>query len=440
MKATVANWGNYPRVEAELKTFSNEKRLHEIFNETDELIARGLGRCYGDSSLGRNIATPVGFDRIIAFDEKSGSVTCEAGISLGDLLEIFVPRGWFLPVTPGTKFVTLGGAIAADVHGKNHHKAGNISRHVASMELMLADGSVAACSPDENEELFHATSGGMGLTGVILRATLTLKKIESAYIRQETVKAKNLEELMELFEASSDFTYSVAWVDCLAKGRDEIGRSVLIRGEHAAAGEHRKKGNPLSPPKKLTLDVPFNMPGFLLNRYTVGGFNSVYYGMAGDRKTTIVDYDSFFYPLDRIHNWNRIYGRKGFLQYQFVLPKETSGDGIKRILKKTGEKGLGSFLAVLKLMGPEAGLISFPMEGYTLALDFPVTRSLFGFLEELDEIVLGNGGRLYLAKDARMDAAMFKKSYKNSERFIEYKQSVDKSGRFKSLQSARLGI
>lgn len=439
MKTTLTNWGNYPKVEADLRRFSSENHLRKIFGDSGELITRGLGRSYGDSSLGETVATPFGYDRVTAFDEKSGAVTCEAGISLQDLLTIFVPRGWFLPVTPGTKFVTLGGAIAADVHGKNHHKAGCFSRHVISMDVMLADGAVTACSPVENPELFDATCGGMGLTGVILRATIKLIKIETAYIRQETLKAKNLEELMEFFEQAGDSTYTVAWVDCLAGKDDDVGRSVLMKGEHAAADEIGKKSQ-LSPPEKRTIGVPFNLPGFSLNRFTVKAFNTVYYGMARHAKTSIIDYDSFFYPLDGITNWNRIYGRKGFMQYQFVLPKETSLDGVKKVLKKTADKGMGSFLAVLKLLGPQERLISFPMEGYTLALDFPMTKNLFGFLDELDDIVLGGGGRLYLAKDARMSSDMFKKSYKNSHRFMQYKHGVDKKGKFQSLQSKRLGI
>lgn len=439
MKTTLTNWGNYPKVEADLRRFSSENGLREIVGDSGELITRGLGRSYGDSSLGDTVASPFGYDRVTAFDEKSGAVTCEAGISLEEILTIFVPRGWFLPVTPGTKFVTLGGAIAADVHGKNHHKAGCFSRHVLSMDVMLADGTVTACSPEKNGELFDATCGGMGLTGVIVRATIKLGKIETAYIKQQTLKAKNLGELMEFFEEASDTTYTVAWVDCLAKKDGDIGRSVLMKGEHAAADDIGTK-NPLSPPEKRKIAVPFNLPGFSLNRYTVKIFNSVYYGMARHGKTSVLDYDSFFYPLDGIHNWNRIYGRKGFMQYQFVLPKETSLDGLKKVLKKTADTGMGSFLAVLKLLGPQERLISFPMEGYTLALDFPMTKNLFGFLDELDDIVLDYGGRLYLAKDARMSSDMFKKSYKNSDRFIQYKHSVDKKGKFQSLQSKRLGI
>ncbi|MFQ5611261.1 MAG: FAD-binding protein [Anaerolineae bacterium] len=442
MKA-ISNWGNYPQVKAELHHFDSVERLKEVLNAVDFAIARGKGRCYGDSALSPHIISTLRYNKILAFDEETGLICCQSGVTLEDLLDVFVPRGWFLPVTPGTKFITVGGAIASDVHGKNQHKEGNFSQHVLSLDLMLGDGTVITCSRDENPDLFWATCGGMGLTGVILQATFRMKRIETAYIRQETLKAGNLAALMDLFEESKDWTYSVAWIDCLSKGR-QMGRGVLMRGEFATLDDlvkpaHKQAPLVLRPKPKLT--VPFNFPGFALNTLSVKAFNAFYYLKHPNRVVrSIVDYDTFFYPLDVINHWNRIYGRRGFTQYQFVLPKNASRDGLTAILHKIAESGLGSFLAVLKLFGGQEGFISFPMEGYNLALDFPINDSLFGFLDELDRIVSNYGGRLYLTKDVRMTKDMFMNTYPNARRFAQLVRSINHGARFRSLQSDRVGI
>lgn len=436
----LTNWGKYPQVDVNFKSASTFSDLPKLISEDSELIARGLGRCYGDSALSKSVISMLKLNRILDFNQDSGIVTCESGISLEELLNVYVPKGWFLPVVPGTKFVTLGGAVASDIHGKNHHVEGSISNHVVSILLMLSDGSQVECSKGTNSDLFWATCGGMGLTGFILKVKLKLKKIETAYIKQETFRCSNLEEVMQAFESSQGFTYSVAWIDCIAKGKD-MGRSVMIRGEHAKSSEILGGLNPLSIPEKNKINIPFDFPNFVLNPLSVKAFNFIYYNLAPNNiKKKVVDYDSFFFPLDKIHNWNRIYGKRGFTQYQFVLPKMSSKKGLQEILTKISQSNQASFLAVLKLFGKQDNLISFPLEGYTLALDFPITGKLFSFLDELDKVVNKYEGRIYLAKDVRISKEAFSHGYKGIERFKEIKHKSDSLNKFQSLQSKRIGI
>ena len=439
----IADWGNYPTVDATVKSFSNTKNLRKVLSEFQNSITRGLGRCYGDSALWQNIISSLKLNRMLEFKEYAGILTCEAGVSLKEILEVFVPRGWFLPVTPGTKFVTVGGAIAADVHGKNHHKEGTFSDHLLSVKIMLPDGSILRCSETENPEILKAICGGMGLTGIILHATFKLRKIETAFIKQKTVKARDINEIMNLFKKHDSSTYSVAWIDCLATG-NSLGRSILILGEHAMVDDLKGLNiseGPLDVKKKKKFTIPFTLPDFVLNQFTARAFNALYYTSSSQKRCSIVDYDTFFYPLDRVNNWNKLYGSTGFTQYQCVLPKQVSQKGLKEILNMISTSGIGSFLAILKLMGPaNSNLISFPMEGYTLALDFPITAKLFPFLDELDKIVLEYGGRLYLAKDARMSGEMFRNSYPGAQKFIDFKHKIDPETKLRSLQSNRLNI
>ncbi|MBF0308718.1 MAG: FAD-binding oxidoreductase [Magnetococcales bacterium] len=441
----LSNWGQYPVIETDLKSPRRPAELASFLEGDGPLIARGLGRCYGDASLQRRILSMTGCNRFLAFDEETGELTCEAGLSLDEIVRVLLPRGWFLPVTPGTRFVTVGGAIASDVHGKNHHLAGTFGDAVSRLELMDAAGRIHVCSPTENRDLFMATRGGMGLTGLILRASFRLIRVETAYIRQEVVRAPDLDGIMRLFEESASWTYSVAWIDCLAGGAS-LGRSVLMRGEHARRAElpdAARLRQPLMPPPRRKLTVPFNLPALLLNPWTVQAFNAVYYRKApGLPHMGLIDYDAFFYPLDAIHHWNRIYGARGFTQYQCVLPKAASHDALVRILHKIHRSHQGSFLAVLKLFGqPRAEApLSFPREGYTLALDFAMQPKLAPLLAALDEEVLAAGGRLYLAKDARQSAATFAAGYPELEAFRVLKRRIDPEARFHSLQSQRLEI
>lgn len=438
MRKQLSNWGNYPALDCDEAAFSVEDQLKQYVDTHEHIIARGNGRCYGDASLGEHSISTLRYDKVLAFDEAAGIFECQSGITLDQVLDITVPKGWFLPVTPGTKFITIGGAVASDVHGKNHHAEGSFSNHIISMQVFTGKG-LLSCSPQQESDLFWATCGGMGLTGVITTVKFRLKKIETAYIRQKQIKAKNLDEIIRLFDEHKHYTYSMAWIDCLQKG-DSFGRSILIVGEHAAENELNAKQRqaPLTLPGKLKLTVPFNLPGFVLNNFTVKAFNALYYAKNTQRVIeNVVPYEPFFYPLDAIHHWNRGYGKDGFVQYQFVLPLEHK-DGLAAILRRISEKGWGSFLAVLKVFGRQDDLISFPMEGYTLALDFPVRKGLFPFLDELDALVLEYGGRLYLSKDARMQQDVFWKSYPNARKFESIVQAYNPGGKFRSVQSDRL--
>jgi len=439
MQKRLANWGNYPVVSCEESSFSREDQLQALLDTpSSSLIARGNGRCYGDASLGAHSISTLKYDKVLHFDVNEGIFECQAGITLDQVLDIIVPKGWFLPVTPGTKFITIGGAVASDVHGKNHHVDGAFSNHIVDMEVITTRGPLT-CSPHTEADLFWATCGGMGLTGVITRVRFRLKKIATSYIKQRQIKARNLEEVIRLFEEYRHYTYSVAWIDCLQKG-DSFGRSILIVGEHAQPEDlsDRQRQAPLQLPEKKKLTVPFNLPSFVLNTFTVKAFNWLYYAKNTKREiNNVVSYEPFFYPLDAFLHWNRGYGRAGFVQYQFVLPLEQK-DGLIAILQRISSKGWGSFLAVLKVFGKQDSLISFPMEGYTLALDFPVRKGLLPFLDELDALVLQYGGRLYLSKDARMKQEVFWQSYPHVQRFADIVKQYNSEYRFRSLQSDRL--
>lgn len=441
MKKDIANWGNYPVMESDEQNFSFLEDMVRYVKGVKEFIPRGNGRCYGDASLGSNTVCTTKFDKILSFDAKNGLFECQSGVTLDQVLDVIVPKGWFLPVTPGTKFITIGGAVASDVHGKNHHVDGCFSHHVEEMDILLADGSIITCGPGLQTDLFEATCGGMGLTGVIARVKFRLKKIETACIRQKQVKAANLEEIIALFEKYKDYTYSVAWIDCLKKGKG-FGRSILILGEHATLSDlnEKQKQQPLQLPKKKQITFPFNLPSWVLNSFTVKAFNFLYYGKNLRKEIdNTVSYEPFFYPLDAILHWNRGYGRKGFIQYQFVVPMEAK-QGLIEILQRISEKGLGSFLAVLKIFGKQDSLIGFPMEGYTLALDIPVRKGLFDILDELDQIVLTYGGRLYMSKDARMRPEVLKAGYPHLSQFLSIVRKYNPGGKIRSIQSDRLGL
>ncbi len=439
MKQRIANWGNYPVMESDVKSFSFDEQLGKLLASADHVIPRGNGRCYGDASLAERTISTLNYNRILSFDTANGIFECQSGLTLDKILEVIVPKGWFLPVTPGTKFITVGGAVGSDVHGKNHHVEGSFSNHVVDMDVMIADGSIVTCSPDHHADLFTATCGGMGLTGMITRVKFRLKKIETSYIRQKQIKAKNLNELLKLFEEYKHYTYSMAWIDCLTKG-DNFGRGILIIGEHATVEElsEKRKRDPLALPNKPKITFPFNLPSWVLNTFTVKAFNFLYYGKNLKREIdNVVPYEPFFYPLDAILHWNRGYGKKGFVQYQFVLPLSAK-DGLVAILNRISDEGLGSFLAVLKVFGKQESLISFPDEGYTLALDFPVRNGLFKFLDELDSIVLKYGGRLYMSKDARMKPEVLIQGYPHLEEFKSIVRKYNPSAKFSSIQSERL--
>lgn len=433
----VSGWGRFPKTDAEIIEPVDSLSLKKLVlaqKKSDSLICRGAGKSYGDSSLADRIISSRFLDSFLALDEQARTIRCGAGLSLDAILKLCIPRGWFLKVVPGTKFVSVGGAIAADVHGKNHHQDGSFCDHVLNFSLMLASGEITICSEKENSELFHATCGGMGLTGAIVDATISLEKISSTSIRQHSLVANNLAQCFELLEENNDSKYSVAWLDCLARG-DKLGRSLLFLGEHEEDGKLRytsRKGP----------SIPFNTPTLFLNKFTMSAFNQLYFNLKKNGKPeTTIDYEGYFFPLDNIGNWNRLYGSKGFLQYQFVIPTEAALEGIGKVLKKVSDAGKGSFLSVLKKLGSEnRNFLSFPKEGYTLALDFKQEEKLFPLLADLDDIVLDHGGRFYLAKDARMSESTFRAGYPDWEKFMQVKRRVDPVNTFSSLQSSRLGL
>ena len=439
MKKQIANWGNYPVIESDEAFFALPEQLQELLSKNTGFIPRGNGRCYGDASLADTTISTLKFDKILFFDKAAGVFECQSGLMLDQILDVIIPAGWFLPVTPGTKFITVGGAVASDVHGKNHHVDGSFSNHVLDMDIVLATKETITCSPEINRDLFEATCGGMGLTGIISRIKFRLKKIETSFIRQKQIKAENLEELIGLFDEYHGYTYSVAWIDCLKKG-PHFGRSILILGEHAGLQDLNEKQskNPLSVAGKKQINFPFNLPSWVLNSITVKAFNFLFYSKNFKKEINrITGYEPFFYPLDSILHWNRVYGKKGFVQYQFVLPLEAK-DGLVKILNRISDKGLGSFLAVLKVFGKQESIISFPREGYTLALDFPVKADLLEFLDELDQIVLQYGGRLYMSKDARMKPDVLRRGYPDLKKFKDIVRKYNPDGKIHSIQSDRL--
>lgn len=420
-RTTLAGWGNYPRLESGLVNPRYIDELPRMLKSAETLIARGNGRSYGDAAVNPDLTVAMGgMNRIRAFDRQTGRITCEAGVLLADLLEVITPHGWFMPVVPGTAEVSLGGMAAADIHGKNHHIDGAFGRHVESLKMLLGDGQVIDCSVHQHPDLFAATLGGMGLTGIILELTVRLVAVESAWVRQTTREARNLDEIMEMFESGNKKPLSVAWLDCLA-GRRALGRSLMFTGQIAQPDQlpKRFRERPYAiPVRRKKLTVPGWVPGGLLNRFSVSGFNRLYYRWhAASRQSRILPYPAYHFPLDGLAGWNRLYGRRGLIQHQSVLPTEASRQGLGEILGRTHRAGHGSMLAVLKKFGPGAGPLSFPMPGYTLALDFPMRADTVKLARELEAIVRDHGGRLYLAKDAVSEPQTLRSGYPELDAF-----------------------
>ncbi len=427
----ISGWGGYPTIDANVSKPSSAQSC-ELLDSTT-LIPRGMGRSYGDSALASNVLQTTRLDHFLSFEPATGLITVEAGITIREILRLVIPKGWFVPVTPGTSYVTIGGAIASDVHGKNHHATGTFGQHVVSMTMLLGSGEIVQTSPIQLPDLFHATCGGMGLTGLILSATIQLQPLSSVMVRQTTLKSSCLEEAFEQFETHQHSTYSVAWIDCLAQGRN-LGRSVLMLGEHETQGA-------LDFEPKEPINVPFYTPAALLNKASMKAFNQLYFAKAQHAREQCVHLSPYFYPLDAIGGWNKLYGKAGFVQYQFVLPKEQGVKHMKTMLQEISKAGTGSFLAVLKQFGPSNGnLLSFPKAGYTLALDFKMTESTVALIHRLDDMLLVMGGRVYLTKDAVMKASTFKASYPAWEAFESVRHKFSAVGKFASAQSKRLGL
>ncbi|MBX5002184.1 FAD-binding oxidoreductase [Rhizobium lentis] len=437
-------WGRYPRHESQAIDCWLPEALAGTVTSRTGLIGRGNGRSYGDAAIGEHSTLMCrGLSRMRRFDPSSATLTVEAGVMLSDILRSFVPRGYFPPVVPGTKFVTVGGMIASDVHGKNHHRDGGFGDHVIEFKLVVASGEVLTCSRTHNPELFFATVGGMGMTGVVEEATFRLRPIESGWIAQKTIVAENLGEALKALQQTEDATYSVAWIDTLSQGAS-LGRSLIFVGEHATLDQlaGMPRADRFAAKDAGVVSLPFDLPQWLLNKTSVAAFNELYF-RAGARKaakTSLVHWDKYFFPLDGILEWNRLYGRRGFLQHQCVVPAEDALPVLSGILDRFARSGKGSFLAVLKKLGGGNGLLSFPSPGYTLALDLPVTQEVFGLLDEIDELVVRAGGRLYLAKDARQSRQTFEAGYTRLAAFKELRKVTGADRHFNSRLAKRLGI
>jgi FAD/FMN-containing dehydrogenase len=435
----LAGWGRHPVQDCRVYRPEKVSELREILDAQPQggVVSRGLGRAYGDAALneGGAVASHLRLNRILGFDEATGEVECEGGVVLGDLSDVFLPRRWFLPVVPGTRHVTVGGAIAADVHGKNHHRDGTLGRFVREIRLLTPARGLLSCSREHEGDAFRATLGGMGLTGAIVSARLRLIRVDSASVVVDYLPTRDLDDALARFgETDAGHRYSVAWIDALAKGRS-LGRGVLMEGDHAPADAATPRGRRPRRPR-----VPFDLPGATLNRFTVGAFNRLYRVTHGARTGVVEPLERFFWPLDAVGDWNRVYGRRGFVQYQLVVPPDRS-DALAAVLRRAAESGRASFLAVLKRFGPAGeGILSFPMAGWTLSLDFPVAAGLQEMLREMDRTVADAGGRVYLAKDAMLDAETFARMYPDAEAFRAVRRTLDPDGVLTSSLARRVGL
>ena len=433
MAGTLGSWGG-------VVVPGSERRSENLEHITrGAALSRGLGRSYGDSSLpaaGAAVAGTVLADRILSFDEQTGLMRAEAGLSLAEIKRIFLPRHWFTPVSPGTMFVTLGGMVAADVHGKNHHRDGCFGAHVHQLKMRVADGRIIECSRDRHADLFRATIGGMGLTGHILEVEFRMVRVPSPWILCEKERVANIDEFMAgLREAGETWPMTVGWIDCLSRGA-ALGRGILMRGRWAE--KHEAPDRPPEPLRRVT--VPFHFPEFVLNRTTVSLFNEVYYRAHGRaRRPRVVHPDKWFYPLDAILNWNRIYGRRGFTQLQCLLPHRGGSQAVRRFLELLTSKGGASFLCVIKDHGPEAdALLSFPMAGTSIALDMAVRDNTQDLVDAMNECVIEEGGRIYLAKDRFTRPEHFRAMEPRLAEWERIRKAWDPHGAIKSAQSVRM--
>jgi decaprenylphospho-beta-D-ribofuranose 2-oxidase len=435
----LSGWGRFP-VE-ECCVYRPEQR-HELAavlagGAHPTYIARGAGRSYGDAALngGGAVVSHLRLNRLLAFDPATGVLECEAGTLVGDVVDALLPRGFFPPVTPGTRFVTIGGAIANDVHGKNHPRAGSFASSLVGLTLLTPEGREIACSPSGSPDVFWATVGGLGLTGMIVTARIRLRRVPSPWMAVDTARRPGLEEtLAELDAAAARAEHAVAWVDCLARGRAR-GRGVVFAGDHAADGPAASP----KPPRRMR--VPFPMPGWVMGPASVRAFNRLYFARHPDGRGGRADAERFFYPLDAVGEWNRMYGRRGFAQYQCVVPPDASAPAFAAMMEQVDAAGHAPFLAVVKRMGAaNAGLLSFPRDGFTLAMDLPVRGGLRELAAGLDRIVLAHGGRVYPGKDALLDADSFRAMYPMMDRFLEIRRELDPRGVLSSSLARRVGL
>ncbi len=446
-KALLSGWGRTAPTVAEVVEAGSDADVAAVVARRPArgVVARGLGRSYGDAAqnAGGAVVSLPSMDRILAVDVAAATTTVEAGVSLDTLMRTLLPLGLFVPVTPGTRVVTVGGAIAADVHGKDHHITGSFCNHVAWIDLLLADGSVRRVSAEEDAELFWATAGGMGLTGIVLRASIRMRRVETAYVVVDTERARDLDDLMDRLSSTDHlYEYSVSWVDCLSRGA-RLGRAVLTRGRPATRQElpRRAAREPLAFRPRTRLTAPDIFPAGLVNRASVAAFDELWYRKApAERRDEVQAMAPFFHPLDGISRWHRVYGPRGFIQYQFVVPFGAEAT-VRRVLEIFAAGGPPGSLAVLKRFGPaNPGPLSFPTPGWTLAVDVPVQRRTAEVLDRLDRLVLDAGGRLYLAKDSRLPAAALPAMYPRLDEWLRVRRQVDPDSVFTSDLSRRLGL
>ncbi len=423
-KPPFESWGRYPKYNSRLIQLHWQTDFPALLAGSHEhVLPVGMGRSYGDVCLLKDgiLLQTTGMNRLLDFDPQTGVITAESGVTLAQILEFAVPRGFFLPVSPGTKYVTLGGAIANDIHGKNHEAAGSFGNHVPCFELVRSDGKRLLCSPRDNPEWFHATIGGMGLTGLISWAQLRLKPIVSRGIDYEGIQFHGIDEFLDLKQRYKDVEYTVSWLDCVSTGRN-FARGIFMLGEHSRVPAELTRS---SEPR---LRFPADAPAFALNRTAVSAFNTVYFHKQRKPHVRLLqDYEPFFYPLDSVLHWNRMYGRNGLVQFQYVIPWDGAKEGTIAILREIANSGLASFLAVLKTFGdiPSLGIMSFPLPGIMFALDFPIKAGLtFPLLERLGDMTLDYGGRLYPAKDAAMTPHQFQSFYPDWERFARFRDPM----------------
>lgn len=442
-KSEVTGWGNYPTSTGEIFESTTVHQLREYALTAKQITARGNGKSYGDSSLGTHLLSCLGLNNLIDFDKTKRTINCESGVLLSQILELIVPLGYFLPVVPGTQFITIGGAVASDVHGKNHCTQRSFSKHVTEIKLLLANGETIVCSRTVESDLFWATCGGMGLTGFILQVTFRVVPIESVYIRTENIFCNSLSELFHAFRENNSLEYKVAWLDILNLKNNSY-HGIVSLARHVLKDElvEAQKQSPLSLALKKRSRVPFAFPTWFLQWWMVKIFNLVKWQLQlrGMNKATI-PFPDFFFPLDSILDWNRLYGKNGFLQYQFVLPSLFAEEGTQKILNEVFASSDKCLLAVIKQFGDcdENSLLSFPLKGFTVSLDFKRTDTLFALLDKLDEVVSKFGGRIYLAKDARMNLTTMEKGYPKLAVFQNVVKKFNPTKKFSSAQAERIG-
>jgi hypothetical protein len=434
MSDLLSGWGRNQVLKCNLKKPKNLDQLKNITR--GKLIARGLGRSYGDSSLQKNCTVITSkLNKILYFDKTKGIIETESGISIKEILQHIIPCGWFLKVTPGSKFITVGGMVASDVHGKNHHKFGSFRHQIIELKVLNENNKILTCNKKKNKDLFNYTIGGMGLTGIVYSCRFKLLKIKSNLMYQQKIKNKNIHETIKSLKESSKWTYNVAWIDTSARGKN-IGRSILFRAEHSKEKNLKKLDSTFLKNKRINFKNIF--PNWIINSFVINIMNKIYFYLSFNKKS-LIDINEYFYQLDKINNWNLIYGSKGFISYQFVIPFRNSTNTILKILHLLNKKKIYSFVSVIKILGKKDGFLSFGIKGFTLVFDFPISKDIYKTLEKIDDIIIKSKGNIYLCKDSRISVNKFSKM-KSSFHSFKFLKLRKKMSRFSSKQSERLKI